>query len=165
MSASTRAQIIEKVRHLLNEMKVCMMTTVRPNGSLHRRPMVMQEVEFDGDLWFFMARDTEKAAEIETKRFVNVSARSDDQERFVSLSGRGTIVEDPAKAAQLWKPSFLKWFPGGLADPQLALLRVEAETAEYWDTPGGVAAYLANFAASLTGDQHTAPTQNEAVAL
>lgn len=70
MSTATREQIMEKARNLLNGMQVRMMTTIRPDGSLHSRPMVVQEMELDGDLWFFMARDTGKAAEIETKRFV-----------------------------------------------------------------------------------------------
>jgi general stress protein 26 len=29
------------------------------------------------------------------------------------------------------------WFPGGLQDPNLALMKVEVASAEYWDTPGG----------------------------
>ena len=39
----------------------------------------------------------------------------------------------------------------GLVDPQLALLRVRIERAEYWDAPGKAAYLLAVAKASLTG--------------
>ena len=35
--------------------------------------------------------------------------------------------------AELWNPSYRVWFPRGLEDPELALLRIDVETAEHWD--------------------------------
>jgi hypothetical protein len=56
--------------------------------------------------------------------------------RHVSLSGRATLVRDAAKASELWSPLYREWFPKGLEDPELALLRIEVTRAEYWDSPG-----------------------------
>jgi general stress protein 26 len=164
MTELTREQAIEKIRGLLENMKICMLTTVRPDGSLHSRPMAMQQIEFDGDLWFFTARDTDKAAEVDAKHYVNVSARSDDKQSFVSLSGQAFVVDDKAKAAELWNPIYKAWFPEGLDDPQLALLRVEAQTAEYWDSPGGVTTYLLNLVKNLTTNQRRPLGENREVA-
>lgn len=165
MSELTREKAIEKIRELLEDMKICMLTSIRADGSLHSRPMAMQKIEFDGDLWFFTARDTEKTAEINAKRLVNVSARSDNKASFASVSGQGYIVEDKGKASELWNPMYKAWFPGGLDDPQLTLLRVEAETAEYWDTPGGVATYLLNLVKNLTTNERKPIGENQAITL
>jgi len=54
---------------------------------------------------------------------------------FVALSGTGQILKDRAKARELWNPLAGAWFPDGVDDPNLALLRVEVEKGEYWD-PG-----------------------------
>jgi general stress protein 26 len=44
-------------------------------------------------------------------------------------------VRDRGKIEQLWKPSLKAWFPQGTSEPDLALLKVDVERAEYWDAP------------------------------
>ncbi len=34
---------------------------------------------------------------------------------------------------ELWRPAYRAWFPQGLDDPPLALLKMDVEQAEYWD--------------------------------
>ena len=43
------------------------------------------------------------------------------------------MVEDPAKKEQLWSKLAEAWFPDGADDPDLALVEVRIEDAEYWD--------------------------------
>src|SRR5690606_26012306 len=42
-----------KIAELVTDARIAMFTTVDPGGHLVSRPMGLQEVEFDGDLWFF----------------------------------------------------------------------------------------------------------------
>lgn len=55
------------------------------------------------------------------------------------------IVRDAALARELWNPLYRAWFPGGLDDPDLTLLRVDVERAEYWDSPSSAVVQLTGF--------------------
>jgi general stress protein 26 len=49
------------------------------------------------------------------------------------VSGTAEVVHDRAKAEELWAKPLETWFPDGLDTPGLALLKVHADSAEYWD--------------------------------
>ena len=68
------AEDTRKVAELLKGQKFGFLTTTTPEGKLTSRPMALQEVEFDGDLWFFAGRDSRKVAHIATHPKVNVTA-------------------------------------------------------------------------------------------
>ena len=131
-----------------------MLTTVQADGTLHSRPMALQETPFDGDLWFFTQRSSGKASEIAAKRAVSVTAQNAGLKSFLALRGYGYMVVDEAKNAALWKPAYTAWFPQGLKDPELALLRVETQTAEYWAAPSGVVTYLYNLVTGSREGEH-----------
>ena len=95
--------------------------------------MVAQSSPFDGMLWFLTSRTAAKAADVRDRRQVNVSYTSTERECYVSVSGVATLVDDREKARSLWSASYAPWFPKGLDDPDLTLIRVEAEEAAYWD--------------------------------
>ena len=110
-----------------------MLTTIGSDGSLRCRPMATQQAEFDGTLWFFTQADSPKVDEVQQEQHVNVSYTDCDEHRYVSISGRATLIQERQKIEELWSPILNTWFPRGLDDPQLALLRVEADSWEYWD--------------------------------
>jgi general stress protein 26 len=93
----------------------------------------VQETEFDGDLWFFAYDDSDKARQIEVNPKVNVSFANDQKSEWTSIAGTAEIVHDRAKAEELWAKPLETWFPDGLETQGLALIKVHAETAEYWD--------------------------------
>ena len=143
---------INKLRQMLKGIRIGMLTTVDDEGRLHSRPMATQEQEFDGTLWFFTGISSAKAHEIERDHHVNISYASPEDNRYVSVSGMGRLVRDPAKAKQLWSPIHKAWFPKGLDDPELGLLQVDVDRAEYWDSPSSAVVQLVGFAKSiLTG--------------
>ncbi|HRX82557.1 MAG TPA: pyridoxamine 5'-phosphate oxidase family protein, partial [Pirellulaceae bacterium] len=43
-------------------------------------------------------------------------------------------VHDAKKAELLWTEELRDWFPVGPSDPDLALIQVDVEEAEYWDS-------------------------------
>lgn len=64
---------------------------------------------------------------------MSVSYASADDHRYVSLSGRASLIQDTEKMKELWSPVYRAWFPQGLDDPEPVLLRVDVDKAEYWD--------------------------------
>ena len=160
----TREQGIEKLRELMKDVKFCMLTTITADGSLRSRPMTLQQSETDGDLWFFMEEHSPLADEIEQNPKVNVSFANGDS--FVSVSGKACMRDDPSKKKQLWQPAYKMWFPQGLDDPDLVLLKIDAESAEYWDTPGTNVVYLFGMLKTLvTGKPPESITEHETLKL
>ena len=140
-----------KVAELLKDERIGMFTTTAPDGTMISRPMALQEVEFDGDLWFFAARSSRKTTHIETNPQVNVVVGSGSS--WVSLTGQAAVVTDDAKKKELWNAGVAAWFPDGPDDDEIVLIKVDGDSAEYWDTPGGRVSTLLSFAkAKVTGE-------------
>jgi general stress protein 26 len=130
---------------LIKSIKVAMLTTEDPGGGLRSRPMATQQAEFEGDLWFFTRASSSKSNEAQMHPSVNLSYADPAGNKYVSVSGTAEIVRDPAKNKELWNPIYKAWFPKGLDDPDLALLRVHVEGAEYWDSPSSTMVQIAGF--------------------
>lgn len=146
----TRRKLWEKIK----DIKFGMLTTYDPLlRALRSRPMTNQQVEFDGTLWFFISDQTAASREVLIDHTVNVSYADPDSTMFVSVSGTAEVVDDREKASQLWNPLYKAWFPKGLDDPHLRLLKVTVSDAEYWDSPSSTMVQLYGAARSLlTGE-------------
>lgn len=153
MNNETYQEKVEKLRELIKDIDIAMLTTVDPDGNLRSRPMGTQETEFDGDLWFFTTVDTPKVAEIQKENRVNVSYAAPGKNRYVSVSGNAILVNDKAKMKELWSPIYKAFFPDGLDDPKLRLLKIKVDQAEYWDGPNGLIATMIGFAQALAGKE------------
>jgi general stress protein 26 len=152
-----------KVAELLRGERFAFLTTTAPDGTLTSRPMALQEVEFDGDLWFFAERNSRKMSHLLAHPQVNVAAGSGGS--WVSLTGQATVVDDVGRKRELWNSAVEAWFPQGPDDGSVVLLKVEGTSAEYWDSPGGRLATLISFAkAKVTGERIDAG-ENETVDL
>jgi general stress protein 26 len=154
---------VRTVAGLLGDQRIGMLTTTDPSGTLTSRPMALQEVEFDGDLWFVAERGSRKVAHVAAHPQVNVTVGSGST--WGSLTGRASVVDDAGRKRELWNTGVAAWLPQGPDDPSVVLLRVEGESAEYWDTPGGRVATALSFAkAKLTGQRYDGG-ENETVRL
>ena len=149
----TRQESIEKLKSLTEGIDFCMLTTIN-GGQLRSRPMSTQEMDENGDLWFFTSDETHKVDEIEADSRVNVAYAKPDDNVYVSVSGRAALVKDRAKIEELWNPILKAWFPDGLEDPTLSLLRITIEEAEYWDSPNSKLVQIVGFVKALaTGER------------
>ena len=152
-----------KVAELLKGQRFGFLTTTTREGKLTSRPMTLQEVEFDGDLWFFAERGSHPVQHVQVSPQVNVGVGSGGT--WVSLTGRASVVDDVAKKKELWNGGVEAWFPQGPDDDSVVLLKVHASSAEYWDTPGGRLATAFSFVkAKVTGERIEAG-ENEKVEL
>ena len=157
MTAPTqsRENDLEKLRELVKDIDFCMLTTVDESDDLHSRPMSSNgDIDANGDIWFFTKGSSHKVSEIVKLPRVNVSFADPDNQRYISVSGSAQLVRDRAKIDELWRPQFKIWFAEGKDDPEIALLRVRLEKAEYWDSPSSTIGYALSFVTSLvTGKQ------------
>ncbi|MBD3779791.1 MAG: pyridoxamine 5'-phosphate oxidase family protein [Micrococcales bacterium] len=134
---------VRTVAELLRDQRLGVLTTLAPDGTLVARPMALQEVEFDGDLWFFAERGSRKLAHVAFEPRVNVAVGSGAT--WVSVAGTAELVDDVGKKRELWSAGVEAWLPQGPESAESVLLRVRAESAEYWDAPGGRLATLLSF--------------------
>lgn len=153
-----------KVTELIRDGRICMFTTMTEDGRHVSRPMGLQQVEFDGDMWFFAYEDSPKVHELAVNPQVNVSFNT-KKDAWVSVSGVAEVVHDRAKAEELWNPFVKAWFPDGLETPGLTLLRVRAESAEYWDSPHGRVITLLQYATAAILHRQPPEGENEVVNL
>lgn len=141
---------VAKLADLARDIKIAMLTTVDGDGHFVSRPMAQQEVEGDGDLWFFAEADSTAVAHIADHPHVGVTLSSSDT--WISIDGSAEVVTDVTKAQELWNPWAEAWLPQGPADPSVRLIKVSGHSAEYWDTPGGKVASIMSFVKSkVTG--------------
>lgn len=161
---NTRQESIEKLKDLIKGVETAMLTTI-DQGVLRSRPMATQQTEFDGDLWFFTSSATHKTEEIEKDNRVNVSYAEPADNSYVSVSGKAKIVTDRAKMEELWNPILKAWFPKGLDDPTIILLKVEVEQAEYWDSTSNTLVQLFGFLKAIATGERAEGGENEKINL
>jgi general stress protein 26 len=138
---------------LIKDIRFGMLTAPHPDGGLRSRPMTTQNGKDDraGTLWFFAARHGEAALAVDGVQ-VHVGYADTGKDAYVSVAGRARIVEDAAKRRALWGTMTQAWFPGGPDDPEVALVAVDIEHAEYWDVKNSHLVQLIKMAtAAATG--------------
>ena len=150
----------ETYERLLGESRTVMFTTVNAEGKLVSRPMTIQEVTDDQELVFITQRNTDVARESHGHE-VNLAIADDDH--WISISGTAAVAEELETKNRLWNSFNDVYTEGGPENPDNVVLRVSADTATYWDTPGGLGVLLGVLKAKVTGGKpatgETAPVE------
>lgn len=136
MSETTREEAIKIIASIIKDVKFAMLTTTSDEGHLHARPMTTQQKEYDGDLWFIGAKDTEATHDMKARPQVNVSFSNPGKGSYLSLNGTAELVDDRSKLDELWSDIYKIYFPEGKEDPNIQLIKVNANGAEFWEGEG-----------------------------
>jgi general stress protein 26 len=164
--AMTQEDKLGKLREIVRAVDICMLTTTDERGDLHGRPMSNnRDIEFDGDLWFFTYGASHKVDEVGRVPKVNASFADVDAQLYASLTGRAEVVRDRSMIEQHWKPQLRAWFPEGVDTPDIALLKVTVERAEYWDGSQSLVAHAVGLVSSLLKGEPAQPGENEKLEL
>ena len=166
MSDSERADPRATLWDLIKDIKFAMFTTRHGNGHLHSRPMTTQNSKLDEDsnLWFFMSRKGDPVVDLMAEPTVNVAYADTSADSYVSVSGMANVVDDMAKKQQLWTKMAEAYFPTGVTDPDLALVRVRITHADYWDVRESKVVQLYKMAkAVVTGKPPTELGEHEKI--
>ena len=131
---------VERIRDLVKKAETCFFcTAVSAGGSGATRPMSVQEVDDQGNLWFLSASDSHKNREIGEAPAVRLFFQASEHAGFLTLTGRATVSRDRKKIEKLWKPVLKTWFTEGKDDPRITVIRVVPEGGYYWDNKHGTA--------------------------
>ena len=156
----------EKLYKLIDDIRICMMTTVEQDGRLQSRPMYGLEADKAGDVWFFTRLESSKTTEISRDGHVNLAYSHPSKQHYISVSGRAEIVRDKGLIQDKWSEPMRTWFPEGKDDPQLALIRVHPEHGEFWDSPSSAVIHLYGYVkAAITGSPPHELSDNQKVDL
>ena len=142
-----------KLRELIKDIRIAMLTTQGKGGELHTRPMYAQQSETDGDLWFATSKSSSLIQQLREQARILATFASPGDQRYVVVHGTGIVRHDQAKIDELWNPGMKAWFPVGPTDPDIALVKVEAHRAEYWDSPAAPVRCVQFVTALATGSR------------
>lgn len=133
----TGADARARLKELVEDIDIAMLTTQDAAGNLVSRPMSTRTMDDDGSIWFFTHEDTKKVDEAEADHDVNLSYVDAKGHRYVTVSGRARTVQDRARMEQLYTPALDIWFEKGLDTPGITLLKVVPVEAEFWEPAAG----------------------------
>lgn len=141
---------------LIKDIKFGMLTHRHGDGSLQGHPLTTQNKSMDENsvLYFFISQKSEMATRLRSDSKVNVSYADTGADNYVSIAGTAQFSDDAAKKEALFNPIVKAWFPGGVTDPDLALLEVRISHAEYWNAKDNKPTQLFKMVQSaLTGER------------
>ncbi len=122
----------EKIAGLVKGIRICMMTTLAEDGSIDARPMALQNTPFEGTMWFLTRSTSGKVDEVRKDGHTTLTFASPSDGKYVTLKGKTYASQDRGKIHEIWNDLYKAWFPRGESDPEIAVLRVEIESGDYW---------------------------------
>lgn len=120
---------------LIKDTRFCMLSHRHTDGTLHSHPLTTQNKDLgeDGCLYFFVSRSSEVGQRLQQDGNVNLAYANVDKDTWVSVTGTARVSQDMQKKKELFNVMAKAWFPGGVEDPNLELVEVKIEEAEYWN--------------------------------
>ena len=112
------------------------------------RPMAVQKVDNQGNLWFLSASDSHKNQDIQRDSKVQLLFQGSSHSDFLSIYGNAAISTDKELIKELWEPIAKAWFTDGVDDPRITVIKVSADDGYYWDNKHGNAIAMVKIAAS-----------------
>ena len=143
----------EKLRDIINDIKVAMFVTSEGELQLRARPMFTVDIDSNHNIWFFTNDDSGKVAEIINDHHVNLTYACPDDGKYLSVSGRANLIDDSKRKHELFSYFNKAWFPQGADDPNLLLIKVDPSDAEYWDTSGNSLVQLFKIAKAIAKEE------------
>lgn len=128
----------KKIKELAEKNNTCFFcTAINTGGAIKTRPMSVQKIDEEGNLYFLSANDSHKNAQIATDPHVQLLFQGNAHSDFLSLYGKASISTDKQLIKELWEPIVKTWFTEGVDDPRITAIRVETIEGYYWDNKHG----------------------------
>ena len=145
-------EAVKKLKNLAESAGTCMFCTSLDEFPINSRPMSVQEVDADGNLWFISSADSNKNFEIGEDKRVQLFFINNGSAEYLSVYGKAFIYTDKETIEENWSTFANAWFDGK-DDPKVTIIRVASEDVYYWDTKAGKVVSMLSFAkAIITGE-------------
>lgn len=123
----------DKLRSFIDNGDIAILCTLR-GDRIHSRPMATSDLDAEGNIWFFTNEYSPKVDEVENNQNITLCYTDHANSKYICINGTASLVTDRTKMEELFNSSVRTFFPKGLDDPNLALLKVRPQHAEYWDS-------------------------------
>jgi general stress protein 26 len=155
MNDWSKTESLKYLRDKVKEVKIAMLTTYSAEEGFSSRPMGTADIDEEGNIWFFTNECSHKASEVSVENTVSLTYSDPNNQTYLSIVAEASLVDDKAKMKELWSPFIQAFFPKGLNDPKLTLLKVQPTDAEYWDSSSSSMVVLFNLLkAVVNGKQY-----------
>jgi general stress protein 26 len=119
----------------MEAIRTCMFVT-HDAGMMRALPMAAIPDRAENSVRFFTARTSAKPEELRDDQRCCLVFHQSDGGVFLSVSGRTRLSRDSDLMRRKWDREADLWFPLGPGHPDVLLLHVLPEAAEYWTRPG-----------------------------
>jgi general stress protein 26 len=130
---------LRAIAKALRDIDFVMLNTHTTGGKIAGRPMSNnRDVEYDGDSWFFVDKNSRTFSDVSADPNVTISVQGSKgllgkPPLFISIEGRAEIIEDRATLEEHWNSDLDRWWPEGPSTPGVTLLKIHAARIHYWD--------------------------------
>lgn len=147
---------------MIEDVRICMLTTLSDKDQFSSRPMATAKVEDDGSIWFFTNEYSMKSKEISKENEVTLGYSNPSSNTYLYVNGKAQLVDDQSRKESYFSAPVKAWFPDGIDDPRLILIKVEPTVAEYWDSSSSKMVVAFNMLkAIVTGEQYDEGTHDK----
>jgi general stress protein 26 len=115
--------------------RYCWLVTEAETGGANARPMgrvLPAGEENDWTIRFVTDGRSRKASDIRRARKVGLIFQRDQDDAFVVLSGRATLIEVASEVRRLWKDAYNAYFPDEADRANATFVQVNVERMELW---------------------------------
>ncbi|WP_315740449.1 MULTISPECIES: pyridoxamine 5'-phosphate oxidase family protein [unclassified Bradyrhizobium] len=138
-----------RVWDLMKKIGFAMLVT-RDGDRLRARPMSAYLARDENMIYFLTDARHHKDEEIARSPQVNLSFADVGSQKYVSLTGTAAISNDRGKIRELFSTPAKAWWDSA-EDPNIRLLKITPDDAEFWDSPGTIVRYVKMAAAAVSG--------------
>ena len=143
------ARDVDRAWELMDKIGFAMLVT-HDGDKMRARPMRAFLDREANAVYFLTDARRHKDEEIARNPGVNLSFANASNQKYVSLTGTAAISNDRAKIKQLFSTPAKAWWDSA-EDPNIRVLKITPDDAEFWDTPGSVISYV-KMAAAARGE-------------
>ncbi|MDB5111267.1 MAG: ral stress protein [Mucilaginibacter sp.] len=127
-------EAVKKLKDLAEGAKTCFFcSNIKTGIPISARPMTVQNVDEEGNLWFLSANDSHTDSDISRDPFVQLFFQGSQYSDYLNVYGLASLSNDKEKIKELWEPIFKTWFTEGEDDSRISVIKVEPTEAYYWD--------------------------------
>ena len=140
---------VDRAWELMKKIGFAMLVT-RDGEKLRARPMSAYLQRDENAIYFLTDARRHKDDEIAREPSVNLSFADVSSQKYVSLTGNAVVSNDRAKIRELFSTPAKAWWDSA-DDPNIRVLKVTPDDAEFWDSPGTIISYAKMAAAAVSG--------------
>lgn len=123
---------IEKIKDITESTGTCFFST-RVHADTKSRPMALQDVDAEGNLWFLSDVNSDKNHEITSDSDVELYFMNNSKYEYMFIKGKATQSQDKALIEKYWNNFANAWFDGK-DDPNISVIKVTPNDGYYYQT-------------------------------